>query len=135
MKNTPATQDKGQISKLRNSILYELKYSLGVILSTASSSDIFSALALVVRRNQTDDYFLTRERHHQARKKRIYYISMEFLIGQSLRNNLINQGLMETAKAALESLGIDFEVIVKSEEDAALGNGGLGRLAACGFVE
>lgn len=134
MKNTPATQDKGQISKLRNSILYELKYSLGVILSTASSSDIFSALALVVRRNQTDDYFLTRERHHQARKKRIYYISMEFLIGQSLRNNLINQGLMETAKAALESLGIDFEVIVKSEEDAALGNGGLGRLAAC-FID
>lgn len=134
MKNTPSTPDNNQISELRNNILYELKYSLGVRLSTASSSDIFSALALVVRRNQTDDYFNTRERHHQARKKRIYYISMEFLIGQSLRNNLINQGMMEIAKAALESLGIDFEVIVKSEEDAALGNGGLGRLAAC-FID
>ncbi|MDN0121079.1 glycogen/starch/alpha-glucan phosphorylase [Yersinia frederiksenii] len=134
MKNTPSTPDNNQISELRNNILYELKYSLGVRLSTASSSDIFSALALVVRRNQTDDYFNTRERHHQARKKSIYYISMEFLIGQSLRNNLINQGMMEIAKAALESLGIDFEVIVKSEEDAALGNGGLGRLAAC-FID
>lgn len=134
MKNTPSTPDNNQISELRNNILYELKYSLGVRLPTASSSDIFSALALVVRRNQTDDYFNTRERHHQARKKRIYYISMEFLIGQSLRNNLINQGMMEIAKAALESLGIDFEVIVKSEEDAALGNGGLGRLAAC-FID
>ncbi|EKN4690185.1 glycogen/starch/alpha-glucan phosphorylase [Yersinia ruckeri] len=134
MKNTPLTQDKNQISEFRNSILYELKYSLGVTRQTASSSDIFSALALVVRRNQMDDYLCTQERHFQSRKKRIYYISMEFLIGQSLRNNLINQGIMETAKAALESLDVDFESIVKSEEDAALGNGGLGRLAAC-FID
>ncbi|MFI0488562.1 MAG: glycogen/starch/alpha-glucan phosphorylase [Yersinia sp. (in: enterobacteria)] len=134
MKNTPSTSDKDKISKLRDSILYELKYSLGVTRSTASSSDIFSALALVIRRNQMDDYFSTQERHHQARKKRIYYISMEFLIGQSLRNNLINQGMMEITKAALESLDVDFEIIVSSEEDAALGNGGLGRLAAC-FID
>ncbi len=134
MKNTPSTSDKDKISKLRDSILYELKYSLGVTRSTASSSDIFSALALVIRRNQMDDYFSTQERQHQARKKRIYYISMEFLIGQSLRNNLINQGMMEITKAALESLDVDFEVIVRSEEDAALGNGGLGRLAAC-FID
>lgn len=134
MKNTLSTSDKDKISKLRDSILYELKYSLGVTRSTASSSDIFSALALVIRRNQIDDYFSTQERHHQARKKRIYYISMEFLIGQSLRNNLINQGMMEITKAALESLDVDFEIIVRSEEDAALGNGGLGRLAAC-FID
>ncbi|MGL4486891.1 MAG: glycogen/starch/alpha-glucan phosphorylase [Yersinia sp. (in: enterobacteria)] len=134
MKNTLSTSDKDKISKLRDSILYELKYSLGVTRSTASSSDIFSALALVIRRNQMDDYFSTQERHHQARKKRIYYISMEFLIGQSLRNNLINQGMMEITKAALESLDVDFEIIVRSEEDAALGNGGLGRLAAC-FID
>ncbi|AJJ61734.1 glycogen/starch/alpha-glucan phosphorylase [Yersinia aldovae] len=134
MKDTQSTPDKDQVNKLRDSILYELKYSLGVTLLTASSSDVFSALALVVRRNQVDDYFSTQERHYQARKKRIYYISMEFLIGQSLRNNLINQGMMEITKAALESLGVDFEIIVRSEEDAALGNGGLGRLAAC-FID
>ncbi len=134
MKNIPSTQEKSKINELRNCILYELKYSLGMTLSNASSSDIFSALALVVRRNQMDDYFSTQERHYQARKKRIYYISMEFLIGQSLRNNLINQGMMEITKAALESLGLDFEIIAKSEEDAALGNGGLGRLAAC-FID
>ncbi|GKX49698.1 glycogen/starch/alpha-glucan phosphorylase [Budvicia aquatica] len=134
MKNIPSTQEKNKINELRNCILYELKYSLGMTLSNASSSDIFSALALVVRRNQMDDYFSTQERHYQARKKRIYYISMEFLIGQSLRNNLINQGMMEITKAALESLGLDFEIIAKSEEDAALGNGGLGRLAAC-FID
>lgn len=134
MKDTQSTPDKDQVNKLRDSILYELKYSLGVTLLTASSSDVFSALALVVRRNQVNDYFSTQERHYQARKKRIYYISMEFLIGQSLRNNLINQGMMEITKAALESLGVDFEIIVRSEEDAALGNGGLGRLAAC-FID
>lgn len=68
MKNTPLTQDKNQISEFRNRILYELKYSLGVTLQTASSSDIFSALALVVRRNQMDDYLCTQERHFQSRK-------------------------------------------------------------------
>lgn len=69
MKDTQSTPDKDQVNKLRDSILYELKYSLGVTLLTASSSDVFSALALVVRRNQVDDYFSTQERHYQAKKK------------------------------------------------------------------
>ncbi len=73
----------------------------------------------------------TEERYRQQDPKRLYYLSIEFLIGQSLGNNLHNLGIRELYRQALSNLGADLEEVEESEADAALGNGGLGRLAAC----
>lgn len=76
----------------------------------------------------------TERRYEMAFSKRVYYLSAEFLIGQSLKNNLFNLHLMETAQEICESFGFDLDEVLKTEPDASLGNGGLGRLAAC-FLE
>lgn len=134
MEKTAVGSRQDRIATWQKSIRYQLKYTLGLDIEEAMPNDIFNALALVARHHQLDGYFTTRERHFQERKKRVYYLSMEFLIGQSLRNNLLNMGMLEDAREALAALGVDFDEIVDSEVDAALGNGGLGRLAAC-FID
>jgi len=73
----------------------------------------------------------TENRYVKAKAKRAYYLSMEFLMGRSLMNNLVNLGLKEEAEKILDEMGADLELISDMEPDAALGNGGLGRLAAC----
>jgi starch phosphorylase len=70
-------------------------------------------------------------RVHQSDAKRLYYLSMEFLMGRALGNNLYNLRIYETCKEALLGIGLDLEELREEEQDAALGNGGLGRLAAC----
>ena len=73
----------------------------------------------------------TEERYRQRDPKRLYYLSIEFLIGQSLGNNLLNLGIRESCREALSNLGADLDEVEETEPDPALGNGGLGRLAAC----
>jgi len=91
----------------------------------------FWATCLAVRDQLVEKMLETDERFEIADSKRLYYLSMEFLMGRSLGNNLYNLGLLDACKRELAELGVDIEEIREQESDAALGNGGLGRLAAC----
>jgi starch phosphorylase len=116
---------------LREAIQWHAKYSLGKSWPDLSARDRFNAVALAVRDRMVDRMLETEERYQQTDSKRLYYLSIEFLIGQSLGNNLQNLGIREACREALSMLGSDLDAIEATEPDAALGNGGLGRLAAC----
>ncbi|CAM2008061.1 glycogen/starch/alpha-glucan phosphorylase [Acanthopleuribacter pedis] len=117
--------------ELKASFFHHLKYSLGLFKAEVSTHDQYMALALAIRDRMVDRMMATEARYEAAGAKRLYYLSMEFLMGRSMGNNLINLGIYDQARAMAETLGLDLEEIRNSEVDAALGNGGLGRLAAC----
>ncbi|MEL6336105.1 MAG: glycogen/starch/alpha-glucan phosphorylase [Pseudomonadota bacterium] len=119
------------VDALRREIAYHLAYSIGKDRSNASLSDWRLALSRAIRDRIIAPWFDTTRRVYAEDRKRIYYLSMEFLIGRLLEDAIMNLGLDETAREALEGLGIDYDAALKDEPDAALGNGGLGRLAAC----
>jgi glycogen phosphorylase len=98
---------------------------------TATDYDNYLALALSVRDRIVERWIMTQQRYHKSNAKRVYYLSMEFLIGRLLGSNIVNLGIAQEVKAALDELGFDLEAIRQQEPDAGLGNGGLGRLAAC----
>ncbi len=116
--------------------LYErhLLFDSGVALADARARDRFEALARSVRDILSQRWLLTDRTYEQQNPKRLYYLSMEFLIGRSLANNVTNLLLSPVAKQLLEEKKLDFIEILEQEPDAGLGNGGLGRLAAC-FME
>jgi starch phosphorylase len=116
---------------LAASIEKYLRYTFGLRPKEASEQHFFRACALAVRELMLERMFETERRYHEADAKRVYYLSMEFLIGRSLRNNLLSLGILEPVSAALRELGTHLERVEPQEADAALGNGGLGRLAAC----
>lgn len=118
-------------SDLEESIQRHARYSLGKAWRELSLRDRFAAVALTVRDRMLDLHLETEDRYRRQDAKRLYYLSIEFLIGQSLGNNLRNLGMRESCQKALCNLGVDLEQLEESEPDAALGNGGLGRLAAC----
>jgi starch phosphorylase len=120
-----------EISKLQNSIRYHHKYSLGKLWENASQNDLLNAVSLSVRERIIDRMLETEKRYQKDSVKRLYYFSMEYLMGRSLGNNLYNLKMFDTCKEALMGMGIDLEELLEVECDAALGNGGLGRLAAC----
>ena len=115
----------------RRAILGKLIYQVGKDPQHATRHDWFFALALAVRDRLVDGWMTTTRTVYDADRKRVYYLSLEFLIGRLLANSLRNLGLYETAAEAMGALGVDAEAVLKVEPDAALGNGGLGRLAAC----
>jgi starch phosphorylase len=119
------------VSAVQDSIYRHAKYSLGKAWHDLSPVELFTAVALSVRDQMVDRFLETQERYRQKDPKRLYYLSMEFLIGQSLASNLYNLRMRELYRQALRNLGADLTAIEESEADAALGNGGLGRLAAC----
>jgi starch phosphorylase len=119
------------VADLRESICRHAKYSLGKRWPDLSPHDQFVAVALAVRDRMVDGMLATERRYRESDPKRLFYLSIEFLIGQSLENNLRNLGLRESCRQALAQLGANLEEIEDREPDAALGNGGLGRLAAC----
>src|SRR5438128_108572 len=90
-----------------------------------------AALSVAVRRPALDAMRESERRYREQDAKRLYYLSMEFLMGRALGNNLTNLGLYDDATAIIGELGVDLEELEAIEHDAALGNGGLGRLAAC----
>jgi len=98
---------------------------------TATDSERYRALSLAVRDRMVEQWLATQQTHIRKNVKRIYYLSLEFLIGRVLGSNAINLKLEESCKAAMAELGLDWESIRDHEVDAGLGNGGLGRLAAC----
>ena len=119
------------MSSLQESIERHARYSLGKHWRDLSARDRFDAVALAVRDRMVDRMLETEERYRRSDPKRLYYLSIEFLIGQSLGNNLLNLGIRESCREALKNLGAGLDDVEESEPDAALGNGGLGRLAAC----
>ena len=108
-----------------------LLYSLAKDQYSATSRDRFMSLALTARDRLIDRWISTQQRYYKKDAKRVYYLSAEFLMGRALANNLINLGLYETARDGLKMLDLDLGQLVDEEVDAGLGNGGLGRLAAC----
>src|SRR5512133_1122839 len=116
--------------------LYErhLLFDSGVDIAAAKTRDRFEALARSVRDILSQRWLLTEKTYDQRDPKRLYYISMEFLIGRSLANNVMNLRLDPVAKQLIDEKKLDPLEIMEQEPDAGLGNGGLGRLAAC-FME
>ncbi len=100
-------------------------------LKEATKQQIFQAVSYAIKDNIIDNWLETQKAYDEQDPKIVYYMSMEFLMGRALGNNLINLQAYEGVKEALEELGIDLNAIEDEEPDAALGNGGLGRLAAC----
>jgi glycogen phosphorylase len=119
------------VSALHDSICQHVKYSLGKECHNLSGLDLFLAMALAVRDRLVDRMLETEKRYHKADVKRLYYLSMEFLMGRSLGNNLSNLGILDRCQEALRKIEVELDEAEESEGDAALGNGGLGRLAAC----
>ena len=122
------------VATLRRALVAKLAYAVGKDPIVASNHDWFIATALTVRDRIVDRWFPSTRAIYQEKRKRVYYLSLEFLIGRLLADSLNNLGLTETMRAALAELGVDLERLRAIEPDAALGNGGLGRLAAC-FME
>jgi starch phosphorylase len=116
---------------LRRAFADHLHYTQGRDEHTASAVDRFYAIAYTVRDRLMHRWIQTQQAYYKADAKRVYYLSLEFLVGRSLENNLLNLGLLEPMRAALKELGLELEDLLDQESDAGLGNGGLGRLAAC----
>lgn len=113
------------------SFLEHMEYTLGKDKYTALDRDVYNALSYAVRDRLIERWLDTQQAYYHEDPKRIYYVSMEFLMGRFLENALINLGLLDDFRNAMESLGYDFNKIADDEQDAGLGNGGLGRLASC----
>ena len=119
---------------LQAEVLRHLTYTLGKDTPNASPYDWRMALSFAIRDRIVEPWFASTRRTWAEDRKRVYYLSMEFLIGRILEDATVNLGLREMAEEVMAGFGQDFRGIVEGEPDAALGNGGLGRLAAC-FIE
>ena len=116
---------------MKTSILNHLRYTLARHPENATKDEWWTATCYAVRDRLLDRFMKTQEVHHEKKVRRAYYLSLEYLMGRLLINNLHSSGLYDPAREALEELGQDFEEIASEEADMGLGNGGLGRLAAC----
>ena len=122
------------IASLRRLIIAKMTYAIGRDPLVATDRDWFVATALAVRDRMVDRWLPATRADYTRNRKRVYYLSLEFLLGRLLLDSLNNLGLTEPMRAALAELGVDLDRLRTMEPDAALGNGGLGRLAAC-FME
>lgn len=111
--------------------VHHLEYSVGKYVHNIYPRDIYLALAYTVRDYLIDRWNEVQEIYKNKKVKKVYYLSMEFLMGRMLKTNLINLGAYELVKEVAKELGFDLDKIIEQEPDAGLGNGGLGRLAAC----
>ena len=116
---------------LRRAFVDHVEYTRGKNFDSASLYDRYLALALTVRDRLAKSWVKTQRRYYQQDAKRAYYLSAEYLLGRALGNNLINMGLWDSTREALREVGVDLTSLLEMEQDAGLGNGGLGRLAAC----
>ena len=116
---------------VRKSIVYKLIFILGVDPRDARPEDWLNAAMFAARDLVPESFLQTRRSHIEHQKRMVYYLSMEFLLGRAFTNSLINEGVYDVFIEAFRQLGIDFDEVSEKEEDPGLGNGGLGRLAAC----
>lgn len=122
------------MSGLKDRVLHHLKFSICKDTEHATVYDWRLALSYAIRDAVVDPWHDATTRTAKAAGKRVYYLSMEFLIGRLLEDAAVNLGLRDEAKSVCDELGLDYDAVIHNEPDAALGNGGLGRLAAC-FME
>lgn len=116
---------------LKLSITNHLRFTLGAYIETASENDWYVATSLAVRDRVMERATQSRRQHRAQGVRRVHYLSLEYLMGRLLENNLRNSGIYEATKVALAEMGKDLDSLVQKEPDMGLGNGGLGRLAAC----
>ena len=116
---------------LKRAILHHLKHTLARDAGTATVRDWWISTAMAVRDCILERFIATQGVHNDGNVRRVYYLSLEYLIGRLMEHNLYNTGLYDDTVAAVRELGLDFTVLRDAEEDMGLGNGGLGRLAAC----
>jgi starch phosphorylase len=116
---------------LKDSIKRHLRLTLARHLKNASKREIWMATCYAVRDQVVDRFIKTQSKHSEAKTRRVYYLSLEYLMGRLLNSNLCNAGVLDEAKVALDDLGYDLDELLEEEHDMGLGNGGLGRLAAC----
>ncbi len=117
--------------RFKQAFCEKLEVTHGKGVAEATATDEYVTLGTMVREYLTRNWIATNNRYRESKEKQVYYFSMEFLLGRLLGNNLINLGIREICKEGLAELGVDLEDLEAIEPDAGLGNGGLGRLAAC----
>ena len=115
----------------KRSVVYNVKTLYRKTLEEATPQQIFQAVAYAIKDAVIDHWLESQKEYEKQDPKTVYYLSMEFLMGRALGNNMINLKAYDQVKEALDELGLDLNVVEDQEPDAALGNGGLGRLAAC----
>ncbi len=120
-----------QKREIRESIEQKLQGLFGVSIIHANNNQLYKAIALVVRDRIMEKWAESEEKVHQVNGKKLYYMSMEFLVGRALSNNLASMAMDKTLESVCRELGVDLREIKEVEADPGLGNGGLGRLAAC----
>jgi len=123
--------DELALTEIKGAILTKLALAIGKDVAQATAHDWYRATALALRDRIVHRWLLTDKQAYDTDRKRVYYLSLEFLIGRLFTDALNNMGLLQLFTAALGDLGVDINELRRCEPDAALGNGGLGRLAAC----
>jgi glycogen phosphorylase len=119
------------VPKFKNAFLKKLEMMFGTSFEESTSREQFQTLGHMIREHVSSDWIKTNELYRSGAKKQVYYLSIEFLLGRLLRHNLINLGVEKVVCEGLRELGIELDQLEEIEADAGLGNGGLGRLAAC----
>lgn len=119
------------LASIKRLIANKLMFSIGKDPQAARPEDWLQAAALAVRDHLVERWMKTTRAQYAQDSKRVYYLSMEFLIGRSFSNAMLALGLRDRIRQALVDFGVDMDQVIELEPDAALGNGGLGRLAAC----
>lgn len=119
------------LASIKKSIRNHLNFTLARDTDNATQSEWWTATCLAVRDRLMNHFMRTQKAHHGGETRRAYYLSLEYLMGRVLSNNLHNAGIFETTRDALKELGQDLDELFEEEDDMGLGNGGLGRLAAC----
>ncbi len=127
----PTAPFPSTVNAIKENIIHHLMSFQGRDPERSGARDVYMALAYTMRDLMVQKWISTQKTFYAKQKKRVYYLSLEFLIGRSLGNSITNLGIIEDVRQAVEELGFDMAEIRDQEEDAALGNGGLGRLAAC----
>ncbi|MGM0744737.1 MAG: glycogen/starch/alpha-glucan phosphorylase, partial [Bacteroidota bacterium] len=119
------------VDSFKQDIKQHLRYTLAKDKYSSTEWDSYRSVVLSVMDRLHDRWLDTQQRYYDDNKKRVYYISMEYLIGRLLDNMLVNLGMQDVAAEAMKEVGLDYDKVRNAEWDAGLGNGGLGRLAAC----
>ncbi|MEW5784709.1 MAG: glycogen/starch/alpha-glucan phosphorylase [Bacillota bacterium] len=117
--------------QFKQHFINKLQLTRGKTVADATTMDVYKTLGGMIREYVMPNWVATGQRYREDGAKQVYYFSMEFLLGRLLESNLLNLGLLEICAEGLQELGIDFTGVADEEPDAGLGNGGLGRLAAC----
>ncbi len=125
------TRAARSVEALRRSFIDNLYYVTGRSLQKASPADVYTALAHTVRDRMLERFITTADGYRNSRARTVCYFSAEFLLGPHLGNNILNLGLWDNLAEALRLMGLDLEAVLREEQEPGLGNGGLGRLAAC----